>query len=70
MSGLQQIHDVGPAWLTGGSYGPEAGAIGIAFRFVEFALVVLYVNLARNKDRRLEFEERVASVPVERMEPT
>jgi hypothetical protein len=32
-------------------------------------LVVLYVNLARNKDRRLEFEERVASAPVERMEP-
>jgi membrane protease YdiL (CAAX protease family) len=66
MGGLQQIHDLGPAWLTGGAYGPEAGAIGISFRFVVFALVVLYVRLGRNKDRRREFEERVESTPVER----
>ena len=39
-------------------------------RNVELALVVLYVNLARNKDRRLEFEERVANVPIARTEPT
>ena len=70
MGGLQQINDLGPAWLTGGSYGPEAGAIGISFRFVVFALVVLYVSLGRNKDRRREFEERVASAPVERTKPT
>jgi membrane protease YdiL (CAAX protease family) len=70
MGGLQQIHDLGPAWLTGGSYGPEAGAVGIAFRFVELALVVLYVNLGHNKDRRLEFEERVASAPLKGLKPT
>ena len=65
MGGLQQIHDLGPAWLTGGSYGPEAGAVGISFRFVELALVVLYMSLSRNKGRRREFEERVASAPLE-----
>ncbi|WP_342115382.1 CPBP family intramembrane glutamic endopeptidase [Pseudoduganella sp. OTU4001] len=41
--GLQRIHDLGPAWLTGGAYGPEAGAIGIAFRFVIIALVLAWV---------------------------
>jgi membrane protease YdiL (CAAX protease family) len=70
MGGLQQIRDLGPAWLTGGAYGPEAGAVGIAFRFVVLALVFLYMSFGRNKDRRREFEERVASDAAERMEPT
>jgi membrane protease YdiL (CAAX protease family) len=65
MGGVQQIHDLGPAWLTGGSYGPEAGAVGISFRFVELALVVLYVNLNHNKGRSRKFEESVASASLE-----
>jgi membrane protease YdiL (CAAX protease family) len=59
MGGLQQIHDLGPAWLTGGAYGPEAGAVGILFRFVELALVFVYVSYGHNKDRRGDFQERV-----------
>ena len=62
MGGFQQTHDIGPAWLTGGSYGPEAGAIGIAFRFVEFALVFLYVKFVRDQDGHGEFEERATPV--------
>ncbi|GAB3405989.1 CPBP family intramembrane metalloprotease [Massilia agilis] len=42
--GLQQVHDLGPAWLTGGSYGPEAGLVGIVARFVVMALLLLWVG--------------------------
>lgn len=42
--GLQRVHDVGPVWLTGGAYGPEAGLVGIAFRFVIIALVLLWIE--------------------------
>jgi membrane protease YdiL (CAAX protease family) len=42
--GLQQIHDLGPAWLTGGVYGPEAGLVGILFRFVIIAAILLWLR--------------------------
>lgn len=45
--GLQRIVDAGPAWLTGGAYGPEAGAVGIAFRFVVIALLLLWTDWSR-----------------------
>jgi membrane protease YdiL (CAAX protease family) len=44
VGGLQQIHDLGPVWLTGGSYGPEAGLVGMLFRFVALALLLVWVN--------------------------
>jgi uncharacterized protein len=69
MGGFQQIHDLGPAWLTGGSYGPEAGAVGIAFRFVELALVVFYVRYFGNKEGRREFQERVATIHLQQTKP-
>jgi hypothetical protein len=40
--GLQQVHNFAPAWLTGGDYGPEGGLVGILFRFVVIALVLLW----------------------------
>jgi membrane protease YdiL (CAAX protease family) len=40
--GLQQVHNLAPGWLTGGDYGPEAGLVGILFRFVVIALVLLW----------------------------
>ena len=42
--GLQRVHDLGPAWLTGGSYGPEAGAVGIVARFVVMALLLTWIG--------------------------
>jgi membrane protease YdiL (CAAX protease family) len=42
LAGLQLLDDRGPAWLTGGAYGPEAGAVGIAFRFVVIAGVLFW----------------------------
>jgi membrane protease YdiL (CAAX protease family) len=37
-----RIDDLGPAWLTGGDYGPEGGVVGIAFRFVVIAAVLAW----------------------------
>ena len=45
--GLLLVHDLGPAWLTGGAYGPEGGAVGIGFRFVVIAAVVAWTSLSR-----------------------
>jgi len=39
MGGLVQQSSVGSDLITGGSYGPEAGLVGMAFRFVAIALV-------------------------------
>jgi membrane protease YdiL (CAAX protease family) len=47
--GLQQVQDLGPAWLTGGAYGPEAGLVGILFRFVVIALMLLWLRSRRRK---------------------
>jgi membrane protease YdiL (CAAX protease family) len=40
MGGLVQQSAVGSDLLTGGSYGPEAGLVGMAFRFVAIGLLV------------------------------
>jgi len=44
LGGLLRITDLGPAWLTGGDYGPEAGAAGLAFRFVIIAAVLAWTR--------------------------
>lgn len=43
------ITDHGPMWLTGGSYGPEGGAVGIAFRFVVMAGLLGWLALRRRQ---------------------
>lgn len=40
--GLQTIVDHGPVWLTGGIYGPEGGLVGIVFRFLIIAAVLMW----------------------------
>jgi membrane protease YdiL (CAAX protease family) len=42
--GLVQQTPVGSALITGGSYGPEAGLVGMAFRFVAIALLVGWLS--------------------------
>jgi len=42
--GLQQVHDLGPAWLTGGAYGPEAGLVGIASHLLIVALLLAWLK--------------------------
>jgi membrane protease YdiL (CAAX protease family) len=53
MGGLQHINEIGPAWLTGGAYGPEAGLVGIVFRFVIIALMLLWIGWRRNSTARV-----------------
>ena len=43
------VIDAGPSWITGGAYGPEAGAVGIAFRFVVIAMVLLWIRRTESR---------------------
>lgn len=58
--GLQQVHDLGPAWLSGGAYGPEAGLVGIAMRFVIIALVLLWLKSTWRKGAHPSFVREAA----------
>ena len=54
--GLVRQAEVGSDLLTGGAFGPEGGLVGIAFRFVVIALVILATrqsNLRRAHPTRL-----------------
>ena len=46
MGGVLRVVEIGPGWLTGGAYGPEAGAVGIAFRFIIIAAVIAWTKSA------------------------
>jgi membrane protease YdiL (CAAX protease family) len=43
--GLVQQATIGSALISGGSYGPEAGLVGMAFRFIAIALLLGWVSL-------------------------
>ena len=45
-----QLHDNGPALLTGGAYGPEGGVIGLLGQFAALALVVGWLLFRRRRD--------------------
>jgi hypothetical protein len=44
---MVQIQQLGPQWMTGGAFGPEAGLIGILAILIGCALIVLYVKQTR-----------------------
>lgn len=50
-AGLQQINDLGPAWITGGAYGPEGGLVGIVFRFAILGMLLLWIKFSRQARR-------------------
>ena len=43
--GLVQQATIGSALISGGSYGPEAGLVGMTFRFIAIALLLGWVSL-------------------------
>jgi len=53
LPGLFSTFEIGDPLLTGGDYGPEAGLVGIAFRFVVLALLALYLSLGPGGLKRL-----------------
>lgn len=47
--GLVQQTPVGNTLINGGSFGPEAGLVGMAFRFVAIALLISWLSLRRTR---------------------
>lgn len=45
------IEDRGPAWWTGGAYGPEAGAVCVLGFAVMVSLTLLFIRLSNARDR-------------------
>lgn len=46
---LIQIHQSGPDWLTGGSFGPEGGFLGIISNLLGILLVILWIKRRTGK---------------------
>ncbi len=49
MGGLFQVRVVGPDWLMGGPFGPEAGALAVAVEIVLIVLLYLWVRSRRKE---------------------
>jgi len=49
---------VGPEWLTGGAFGPEAGVLGLAAMLIGSLLMVFWIR--RSRSGRLELKESLA----------
>ncbi len=50
MGGLLDIEATGAAWVTGGSYGPEAGIIGLLVRSLALTGFVMWFNQRRRRE--------------------
>jgi hypothetical protein len=59
--GLIRQTPVGSALLTGGSYGPEAGLIGMGFRFVAIALLLAWVYWGPEREPAIGASEQTRS---------
>lgn len=57
---LLMRHPVGPTWVTGGAFGPEAGATGIVAMLVGTLLTLAWV---RARHRRLGVDASIAAPP-------
>ncbi|MCB9103034.1 MAG: CPBP family intramembrane metalloprotease [Anaerolineales bacterium] len=67
--GLIMQEVTGSDLLTGGAYGPEAGLVGMIFRFVIMAMVIAYLQWrcgGRGNTKTLEFPIKVYANPPRR----
>lgn len=61
--GIQQL---GPAWVTGGAFGPEAGVIGLAAMLLGSLLIVLWVKRIRGT---ASLRDHLAVYPLQPAQP-
>ena len=47
VDGKLKLNLLDHSWLSGGLYGPEGGIVGISFRFVVIALIILWIKKSR-----------------------
>ncbi len=58
---LMYQHDVGPALLTGGGYGPEGGVIGLGARVITLALVGTWLAFQHRREHAVAARAATAS---------
>lgn len=54
-----QQQDLGPALITGGSYGPEGGILGLGARILVLGLIAAWILWERSKSRDRELELKI-----------
>jgi len=67
--GIFTLNTTGSNLLTGGAYGPEAGLVGMAFRFIIIAMIIYYLQLRchnRGDIKTLEFPIKIYKNPPNR----
>ena len=56
-----QQHDLGPALVTGGAYGPEGGILGICARILVLTLIGVWIIIEKRKKHLTEFTDSEVS---------
>jgi len=52
-----QQHDLGPALVTGGAYGPEGGLLGLCARILVLALIAVWLIVEERRRRVIDFRD-------------
>lgn len=48
VDGIIELKLMDSSWISGGSYGPEGGIVGITFRFIVITLIFLWIRKSRS----------------------
>ncbi|SFB03651.1 MULTISPECIES: CPBP family intramembrane glutamic endopeptidase [unclassified Bacillus (in: firmicutes)] len=56
VEGILKLKLLDHSWLSGGLYGPEGGIVGISFRIVVIALILLWINKSRGSFKNITQE--------------
>ena len=53
---LLQHESIGPSWITGGAFGPEAGVIAVPAVLFGLLMMLLWTRKRRERDAKIKFE--------------